>query len=265
MILKKANVDISKYENIYVTSDIHGHYEEFMALLDKIRFSENDLLIVNGDCIDRGYDNLSILDYCFTTENVVLLMGNHEHMLTSMISGDYDMFENWTIYNGGNKTYSELQNLKVENKNEFNKTLSMVNDLPHYIELDINDNKYLIVHAGVRATNFSPKIDELMAIQGKQAMWVRGSFLKSKYKTPFTVIFGHTPTFIIDYEINNNYPTYYLKKSYDGAKVLEEAKKSKIWHGTNKIGIDCGLYSGGKLGCLRLNDMEEFYIDKNNY
>jgi hypothetical protein len=37
----------------------------------------------------------------------------------------------------------------------------------------------------------------------------------------------------------------------------------KIWHGGQMIGIDCG--SGypdvGRLACLRLDDMKEFYSD----
>ena len=61
-----------------------------------------------------------------------------------------------------------------------------------------------------------------------------------------TLVFGHTPTL------------YYAIKS-----------RLSIWHGQNRIAIDCG--SGfediapedyphqGRLACLRLDDMKEFY------
>ncbi len=38
----------------YVISDIHGEYELFIKLLEKIRFTSADTLYVLGDVIDRG-------------------------------------------------------------------------------------------------------------------------------------------------------------------------------------------------------------------
>jgi serine/threonine protein phosphatase 1 len=50
------------------------------------------------------------------------------------------------------------------------------------------------------------------------------------------IIVGHLPTF----KINN---------------------KPRILYGKNCIDIDCGAsYSKGRLGCLRLDDMKEFYV-----
>ena len=56
-----------------------------------------------------------------------------------------------------------------------------------------------------------------------------------------TVIFGHTPT------------EYY-----------QDDIPLKIWHGGDKIGIDCGsgkTRSSCRLACLRLDDMAEFYSE----
>ena len=38
----------------YVISDIHGCYEQYIKLLDKIHFSERDTLYLLGDLVDRG-------------------------------------------------------------------------------------------------------------------------------------------------------------------------------------------------------------------
>jgi serine/threonine protein phosphatase 1 len=38
----------------YVIADIHGCYEQYKALLEKINFSASDTLYVLGDVIDRG-------------------------------------------------------------------------------------------------------------------------------------------------------------------------------------------------------------------
>ena len=38
----------------YAISDIHGCYEEYIKLLEKINFSEDDTLYILGDICDRG-------------------------------------------------------------------------------------------------------------------------------------------------------------------------------------------------------------------
>lgn len=38
----------------YVMSDLHGMYDKFIAMLEKIDFSDSDELFIIGDIIDRG-------------------------------------------------------------------------------------------------------------------------------------------------------------------------------------------------------------------
>ena len=45
----------------YVISDIHGCYEQYMKLLDKIHFSERDMLYLLGDLVDRGPDPMEVV------------------------------------------------------------------------------------------------------------------------------------------------------------------------------------------------------------
>ncbi len=45
----------------YIMADIHGMYELYLAMLEKIRFSPEDVLYVLGDAIDRGRDGIRIL------------------------------------------------------------------------------------------------------------------------------------------------------------------------------------------------------------
>ncbi len=46
---------------IYAVSDIHGCYKLYQKLLDKIHFSDKDLLYVLGDVIDRGPEPIKVL------------------------------------------------------------------------------------------------------------------------------------------------------------------------------------------------------------
>ncbi len=77
----------------YVISDIHGCYEEFMELLEKISFSEQDELFVLGDVLDRGPEPIKTMQEIMGRKNVTFLLGNHEYMFALMLQllDDEDM------------------------------------------------------------------------------------------------------------------------------------------------------------------------------
>ena len=72
--------------NTYVMSDIHGCYDEFQQMLEKIHFNNRDLLICAGDYIDRGTKNYEMMSWISNApENVVFVRGNHdEEFLTNI-------------------------------------------------------------------------------------------------------------------------------------------------------------------------------------
>ena len=61
----------------YIMSDIHGHYSEFRKMLKTIEFDDSDTLYIIGDIMDRGNENLKMLNYVYLSPNIHLLMGNH--------------------------------------------------------------------------------------------------------------------------------------------------------------------------------------------
>ena len=58
-----------------------------------------------------------------------------------------------------------------------------------------------------------------------------------RYDPDVTFVTGHTPTGLID-------------PAYEG----------RIWQGNGHIAVDCGAAFGGRLGCLCLDTMEEYYV-----
>lgn len=101
----------------------------------------------------------------------------------------------------------------------------------------MNGQKYLLVHGGIEA-NFTPRNFKYENSK-EYAVWSRDS--ENEVLPEDTIlIFGHTPTFHYQYDV----PAY-------------------LWTGENRFGIDCGCgYGGlGRLLCLRLDDMTEFYSD----
>lgn len=66
----------------FITSDIHGHYTELKQALDKNNFSQDtDTLVICGDLLDRGKENVKCLQYVNSLPNKVLIKGNHEYNL----------------------------------------------------------------------------------------------------------------------------------------------------------------------------------------
>ena len=94
---------------IYVISDVHGHYTEFIRLLKKVRFCEGDKLYLLGDVVDRGTENLKMLEFCRSRSNVILLKGNHELFMQRYLEGSLRLVENWKFW-GGDTTLKELEN-----------------------------------------------------------------------------------------------------------------------------------------------------------
>ena len=65
---------------VYAISDVHGLYDKYIKMLDKIKFNDSDTLYVLGDAIDRGPGPLKVLFDMHKRVNVIPLMGNHEYI-----------------------------------------------------------------------------------------------------------------------------------------------------------------------------------------
>ena len=64
----------------YVISDIHGQYDMFMELLEKIPLKDSDTLYILGDVVDRGPHPIKTLQKLKKMPNVICMVGNHELM-----------------------------------------------------------------------------------------------------------------------------------------------------------------------------------------
>ena len=62
----------------YVISDIHGCYDQFRALTERIGIRASDTLYILGDCVDKGPEPVRVLQDLAARDNVTILMGNHD-------------------------------------------------------------------------------------------------------------------------------------------------------------------------------------------
>lgn len=73
----------------YAIGDIHGNYDEFRLLLDKIKFDpKNDIVWLVGDLVNRGPESLKVLRFVKEHQRSMhMVLGNHElHLLAAAFS-----------------------------------------------------------------------------------------------------------------------------------------------------------------------------------
>ena len=92
----------------YVVGDIHGCYDKFMELLNRLNLKEDDVVILLGDIIDRGEQSPQMLKWAMehiTTDGPFqMVRGNHEQAVVSDFEDTIDLYENGDVRTGGNNT-----------------------------------------------------------------------------------------------------------------------------------------------------------------
>ena len=55
---------------IYAVSDLHGCYDKYIKLLERLKMTSDDSLYILGDIVDRGSDGMKILLGLIKRKNV---------------------------------------------------------------------------------------------------------------------------------------------------------------------------------------------------
>lgn len=233
---------------IYVMSDLHGCYEKYKEMLNKIHFADSDKLYIIGDVVDRGERPIDILLDMMERPNVFPIMGNHELMALDILKTlsveiteenfnthiDEALMNNLLDYqlNGGESTIRQFQEKSIEERQAI---LDYIEDeFVAYEIVKLNGNKFLLVHSGLG--NFANN-KALDAYSLEELTYIRLDYSKRYFNADnIFIVGGHTPT-------------------------LEITGEAKIYKANNNICIDCGAAFGGKLACLCLDTMEEFYVE----
>jgi len=229
----------------YFCSDLHGQYYSFCRLLDKISFSAGDTMYVLGDFIDKGKNSLRLAALLMETDGVKALLGNHEYYFLRYYSYCVSEYAARRIDDFWQKMGEYFP--EDADKSRLSDIADYIETLPYYYETD----KFICVHAGL-------KLDENGAIipmseQDENYMLFDRHF-KEPYVQPIgkTVLFGHTPC---SHENGDGRFIKTLKRGkMSGEKLTDYAK----------IRLDTGAASTGMAGCLRQEDMREFYVKSDN-
>lgn len=188
--------------------------------------------------------------------NAKMLLGNHEYMMLEALKAPKNEIEdspwerNWPskkirlwYRNGGKVTHDYLKHIRKSIRAEI---IAYLEALPINIDIEVNGIKYKLVHGTLLESYGTGYRSYRYASPVEFAVWERLP-IDAPVPEGYTLIFGHTPT--IHYHSDN---------------------PLTVWHGNRLIGIDCGsgfpinenaYLEKGRLACLRLDDMKEFYSD----
>lgn len=226
----------------YVMSDVHGCYREYRQELEKIAFSDADLLYIIGDIVDRGPQPMRVLLDMMERPNVIPLLGNHDWMavccLRSLIvegsgvfgQNDGDLIQWWD--QGGLTTLEDFYRLSKE---EQRRVLAYLGKFQRYEEQTVNGGRYVLVHGGLGGFSPSRPLEDYAL---NALIWDRPDYGRVYFPDKYLVT-GHTPTQFIQ---DNPRPDF-------------------IYRANNHIAIDCGCVFGGRLGAVCLDTGEEYYVD----
>lgn len=225
----------------YVMSDIHGQYRWFEKMLKKISFSDEDELYIIGDIIDRGPENLKMIDKVKNTPNIHLIMGNHEYMALDYYKfPDYESRSIW-FNNGGQKTFQEIHNSE---KYFIKDIIEYFSTLPFQKEIEVNGVKYVLTHSDPFADNEDDMVWHRISIFEDHSKWQEANTI---------YIVGHTPL-----------PSIYGNRAEE---KIYKSKDGNVWF----IDYGCAYASTNYdnynqmacLGCIRLDDGKLFIADNN--
>jgi serine/threonine protein phosphatase 1 len=207
----------------FVLTDIHGSYQTFTRLLEKLDLDKSDQLFILGDLINRAPYSIYVIEKIAELLNegfqVYPLRGNHEQLVL-----EFDLTDARKLHALADRQYSmHLLDSNGKLPKQIRKFFSI---LPYYYELD----RFLLVHAGFDTSLKNP-------LKGwKEMLWIRQMAYDSVKLSGKTVIHGHVPT------------------------QIDEIKKS-IRKGSAEIKLDNGCIRAsvpqyGSLICLKIDSGE---------
>jgi len=189
--IKLPNVIHKTIDNVFdkriiVIGDIHGCFDEFMLLLNKLEYNDKkDLLILVGDLVMKGPKSLEVIQYC-CKNNILSVTGNVDQNSLKNYENLKNNFDNdWKIYEWMKKLTSEELEYMYQlpytiSLPEYNSIIVHAGLMP-YIKLDKQRYDMMIRMRSVRVT----QNEYLFTVDNVGDSWI------TKWHGPQHVYFGH--------------------------------------------------------------------------
>ena len=244
---------------LFVTSDIHGYFNEFKKALEEAGFdfeNKEHFLITCGDHFDRGPQPEQVMRYLMSLERWIGIKGNHESLLENCINRGYPYSYDW--HNGTAQTIIDLapnaERFDVACSVAYEKTRDFLNRLVNYVEL----REYIFVHSWIpliieddypkyytrdREYHFNPDWRKATEKEWEEARWGNPFEIAEQglNQTGKTIVFGHWHA-----------STGWAKK--EGRTEFGEDAKFEPFYGDGFISIDACSAHSKKCNVIVLED-----------
>ena len=215
---------------ILAVSDIHGNLPFFQGLLQKIRFASEDILILDGDMLEKGPDSLALLRYVMElsrTHTVYPICGNCDGLVYRFFETDELDQRFYASYlpqhpestirqlaeEMGYEDWQDFPGLRLALRDRYPEIRAWLASLPTILETE----HLVFVHGGVPSLEHMETLDRWKCMKNDDFRGQGHSF--SKY-----VIVGHWPVTLYNPKIPSAAPLFdYDRKiiSIDGGCVLK--------------------------------------------
>jgi len=168
----------------FVVGDIHGCYEELLALVRSVGLGESDRLISVGDLVTKGAQSREVLELFMSDARFSSVIGNHDRALMEYWKG---LRKKKELKPAQRKCAKQLK----EGRERF---AAFLESLPGYIDL----GSHVVVHAGLRpgVALEEQSLDDLTALRtlGPDRESREGVPWYELYDGERVALFGHWPS-----------------------------------------------------------------------
>jgi len=175
---------LRRLSRTFVVGDIHGCYEELLALIRSVGLKDSDRLISVGDLVTKGPQSREVLELFMSDSRFSAVIGNHDRALLEYWKG---LRKKKHLKPSQKRCAKELK----EGRDTF---AEFFTSLPGYIDL----GSHVVVHAGLRpgVPLAQQSLDDLTALRtlGPDRESREGTPWYEAYEGDATALFGHWPS-----------------------------------------------------------------------
>lgn len=243
--LRLIRPELPEEHRIIITSDIHGNIPYFHGLLEKLNYTEDDILIIDGDFLERGPDSLGLLREIIALSRkgtVYTLCGNCDSWADILTSRErFEKPFNWVSRYVRMRRSGLLWNMLQEQNIPVTEDLDILDTIIgmqdayreewnflRSLPVALDTSGYLFVHGGVRP-------DVPLEQQDNGSCMKFDNFRARGYRFPKWVVVGHWPVML------------YRNRYIDASPLIDTPQKV--------ISIDggCELERTGQLNAMILD------------
>lgn len=216
---------MQNYKRLLAMGDIHGHYKEMCACLDKCGYNPRyDKLVLLGDYVDRGPDSKLVVEKIQTlvAGGATAVLGNHEILMIKAVGNKSAnpisaVYKAWSDNNGGDATINSFRH----NLGQMRKAIKFIAKMPLYYETD----GFVFAHGAVNTKNEKGQCIPLDKHLTGWFVWNRHMDNPQVKFNDKIVVVGHTPVQFIRSDENYCEPIITPSAIYldTGAVLMDHA------------------------------------------